>query len=404
MENWKRNLYVIWIAEFLALAGFSTSMPIIPFFLQDLGVTDPVRLKYLVGLSNSVGSITLAIFAPIWGRLADSYGRKPMFLRALIGGMILYFLMGFSRTPGQLILYRALQGVVTGTVAAATVLVASTVPKEEAGFGLGLLQTAVFMGSSIGPLLGGTISDFYGHRTAFFSTAAILLVSAFLVFRFVSDNFVPPPKDSVRRKFSLKSIIPDFSPLRESRELLILVLAVAIVQISNSVVTPILPLFIQDMTPENTLVGSMTGLVLGAGALAAALAAAGIGKVSFRFGYRRSLLFCMIGAACFAVPQGLSATPIQLLLFRILGGVFLGGTMPSINAMIALRTDTKRQGSIYGLTSAVGSTGMAIGPVIGAAVSAAFGFSWAFFSMTVLLLAGTSFILFMTKTLQKKQS
>jgi DHA1 family multidrug resistance protein-like MFS transporter len=276
--------------------------------------------------------------------------------------------------------------------------VATTRPREAAGFGRGLLQTSVFVGSSGGPLLGGLISDFFGIHAALFATPALLLFAGLIVLKFVSEDFTPPPRGG----FSLRSVIPDFSPLRESRELPILVLAVAIVQISNSVVTPILPLVIQAMTPESVLVGSTTGLVLGAGALAAALASAGIGRVSFKFGYRRTLISCMVGAALFAIPQGLSTTPTQLLLLRIAGGVFLGGTMPSINAMIALRTDKGRQGSIYGLTASVGSGGMALGPVIGAGVSAAFGFPAAFFSMTIMLLSGTAFIIFLTKTVQRR--
>lgn len=395
-EQWKKNLYAIWFAEFLAIAGFSTATPIIPFFLQDLGITDPADLKLWVGLCHTPAAITLAVFAPIWGKLSDVYGRKPMLLRAMFGGTLVMGLLGLSTSPYHVLVLRMIQGTLTGTVSAATVLVAATTPKDKAGYSLGMLQMSVFLGSSLGPLIGGTISDFLGHRIAFFVTSGLLLVSALIIMFFVKEEF-----EKVPRKITLlKTIIPDFSPLKESRELLVLVITVGLVQCANSIATPILPLFVQSMNKENLLIGSTTGLILGASALASALAAALIGRVSFRFGYRKTLLLCLAGAACFSVPQGFTWGPFSLLVFRILGGIFIGGTMPSVNAMIAIRTDSDKQGSIYGLTSSVGSGGAALGPVLGASAAALFGYSAAFFSTALTLFAGSAVILFLTRRKQ----
>ena len=111
-----------------------------------------------VGLIQSLPAISLAVMAPIWGSLADNYGRKPMLLRAMFGGAAIMVLQGLVTSPWQLLALRIIQGCITGTVAAATVLLASAAPKEEVGYGLGLLQMAVYLGSSLGPMLGGIVS------------------------------------------------------------------------------------------------------------------------------------------------------------------------------------------------------------------------------------------------------
>ncbi len=153
--RWKITLYAVLAAELLAVTGFNTSGPIIPFFLQDLGVRDQLHIKFFTGLINALPAITLAVAAPIWGNLADNYGRKPMLLRAMFGGVIVLVLQGFVVDPWTLLVLKMIQGAITGTVAAATVMVASIAPEEEAGSSLGLLQMAVFLGASVGPMFGG---------------------------------------------------------------------------------------------------------------------------------------------------------------------------------------------------------------------------------------------------------
>jgi len=394
METWKKNLYAIWLAEFLAVVGFSTSYPIVPFYLQDLGVTDPVRLKFWVGLCTTGGALTMAVFAPIWGKLSDSYGRKLMLLRALFGGCVAIVLMGFIRHPVELFILRVIQGMLSGTVAAATILVATTAPGDKVGYALGLLHMAIFIGASVGPMAGGIIADMFGYRVTFFITAGFLALAGTVVTAFVHENFVPVPvKGGI-----LKAIIPDFSPLRKSRELLVLVVSAGFVQAANQVSTPTLPLFVQSLDASNTLVASTTGVILGAAALSSALAAALIGKASFRIGYRRTLLLCLLGAGCFVVPQAFSTTPVFLLVFRVLGGICIGGTMPSINAMIAIRTDQDKRGSIYGISSSFNAGGSALGPAIGSIIAVAFGYAATFLGTALIFCLCCAVVLIFTRT------
>jgi MFS transporter, DHA1 family, multidrug resistance protein len=392
-NSWKRTLYSVLAGEFLSIAGFQTSGPIIPFFLGDLGVTDPVMLKLYVGLIQSLPAISLAVMAPIWGSLADNYGRKPMLLRAMFGGAVIMILQGMVTAPWQLLVLRTIQGCITGTVAAATVLIASAAPKEEVGYGLGILQMAIYLGQSLGPMLGGFVSDAYGHRVAFFVTSGLLFVGGLVVLRWTDDAFVPP----TNRKSVLKSLVPDFSPLKgpESKALWALLAVVAADMIAGSIASPFLPLFIRQISADSSRVASNTGLILGLGAIMSAAAAVIVGKFSYRLGYQRVLIVCMLGAAAFTLPQAFATSPGTLLALRLASCFFIGGNMPAVNALISARTEPGKQGSVYGLRSTIGSASGAIGPAIGSSIALGAGYGAVFVATgAILALTGGAAVAF----------
>ena len=338
-----------------------------------------------VGLIQSLPAISLAVMAPIWGSLADNYGRKPMLLRAMFGGAAIMVLQGLVTSPWQLLTLRIIQGCITGTLAAATVLLASAAPKEEVGYGLGLLQMAVYLGSSLGPMLGGIVSDAFGRRMTFFVTAVLLFLGALIVLLLTDDEFVPPAD----RKSVLRSLVPDFSSLTSSKVLWALLGVVAADQIAGSIASPFLPLFIKGMSQDASRVASNTGLILGLGAISSAAAAVIVGKFSYRLGYQRVLMTCMIGAAVFTIPQAFATSPGMLLTLRLLSSFFIGGNMPAVNALISLRSEPGKQGSVYGLRTTVASAGAALGPAIGAGIAVGAGYGAVFLATgAILLLSG----------------
>ena len=375
----------------LAIAGFSTFTPITPFFLKELGVLDEGRLKLLTGLVQALPSLSLVVFSPIWGSIADNYGRKPMLLRALVGGTVVMLLMGLVTAPWQLVVLRTIQGCLTGTVAAATIMVASIAPPEEVGYGLGFLQMSIFLGSSLGPLAGGLVAQVFGLRATFFSTAALLLTAAVVVGLFARDNFLAPEQ----RKAITESLLPDFRPLARSKALWSLMAVIIADQIAGSITNPFLPLFIQSISATAERVVSTTGLVIGAAAVASAGGALIVGRFSHRVGYRRVLIICMSGAALFTLPQPFVSNPFQLLFLRIASAFFVGGNLPSVNALIAQRVQAGKHGSIYGLSSSIASGSNAVGPVIGASIALAAGFGAVFLTTAgILAAAGIAIALF----------
>jgi len=217
-----------------------------------------------------------------------------------------------------------------------------------------------------------------------------------IVLKFVKEDFTP----RASRDHFLRNLVPDFSILGHSRELMTLVLVVGLVQMANSVLVPVLPLFIRSLSPATALIGSTAGIIIGMRAFAGTAAAAFIGRTCDRFGTRRILLICLIGGALSHLPLLIVQTPWQLLLLRFASGVFLGGTIPSVNALIASRSEHGSQGSVFGISSSFSAGGSATGPMVGAGIAALWGFNSVFLAATVVL--STAATLIITTVSQKK--
>ncbi len=368
MEAWKRNLYVIWVAELVAITGFSFVFPFLPYYVQELGVTDLQQVEIWSGLLFAAHAVPMAVFSPIWGSLADRYGRKLMVERAMFGGAVVLALMGFAQNVQQLVILRAIQGALTGTVVAATTLVAGSTPRERSGYALGLLQTAVWMGASLGPLLGGVVADAWGYRAAFWVTGGLLFVAGVTVWRFVEERFEPPAGEKKKAGFwdGLKVVVRD-------RSLVSLFSVRLVVRLAVRLIGPVLPLFVQSLAPAAARLATITGLISATQAGASAVGALTIGRASDRLGYRRVLLVCAAGTAILFVPQFFVTNPWQLLVLQGGLGLAMSGVLASISALMANLAPEGRQGAVYGVDASVVSAANGIGPMLGASVAAAVG-------------------------------
>src|SRR5260370_6415788 len=161
-EPWQRILWASWLAELLAIVGFSFVYPFLPLYIQQLGVHDRNAVLIWSGAIFAGTTIALAIFSPIWGVLSDRYGRKVMVVRSMVSGAIIVFLMIFVQNPQELLVLRIVQGMFTGSVAASQALVSAAVPRERLGFSMGLMQMSLFFVSSFGPLIGGPLDAAVG--------------------------------------------------------------------------------------------------------------------------------------------------------------------------------------------------------------------------------------------------
>ena len=187
MNSWRKNLYSIWIAQFIAMIGMSMVIPFLPFYVRELGVTDPREVEIWSALSFAGPFISAFIMTPIWGSLGDKYGKKSMVLRAIFGLALSQLLIGLSENVIQLVILRVLQGGVSGFIAASLALVSATTPKEKSGYAIGVLQTSISAGTIIGPVLGGLLSDMTTYSTVFMITASICLISGILIFFIVKE-------------------------------------------------------------------------------------------------------------------------------------------------------------------------------------------------------------------------
>jgi DHA1 family multidrug resistance protein-like MFS transporter len=370
VEAWKRNLYIIWVAQLVAISGFALVFPFLPYYIQELGVTELHEVELWSGAVFATQAVTMAIFAPIWGTLADRYGRKLMVQRAMFGGAVTLAAMGFVQDVWQLAALRAIQGMLTGTVSAATTLVASSTPRERSGYALGLLQMSIWTGASLGPLLGGLVADTWGYRAAFWVTGALLFLAGLTVWRFVEEDFEPPARNEDR---SGSSFWQGLRLVIHQRSLLSLFSIRFIVRLAVRLIGPVLPLFVQSLVPPTARLATITGLISGVQAGTSAIGAVTLGRASDRIGYRRVLLACVTGAAILYVPQFFVTTPWQLLILQGAIGLVMSGVLASTSALLANLAPEGRQGAVYGVDASVVSAANAVGPMLGASVAATVG-------------------------------
>jgi MFS transporter, DHA1 family, multidrug resistance protein len=365
LEPWKRNLYVLWVAEFVAIAGFSVISPFLPYYVQQLGVHDLHAVELWSGALIASQAVAMAIFSPIWGALADRHGRKIMIERAMFGGAVLLAAMGFARNVQQLFVLRTLQGAVTGTVVAATTLVASTTPRERSGYAMGLLQMAIWGGASVGPLIGGLVADAWGYRASFWVTGALLFIAGVTVWLFVEEKRVPRVAQGAARD----GFWDGLKAVARHRPLLSLYGIELLVRTATSLLAPLLALFIQSLVPGSARVASIAGLISGAAAAASAVGALTIGRASDRTGYRRMLVVCLAGSALVYLPHYFVSSPWQLLALQAALGVAVGGMLATFGALLANLSPEGLQGAVYGVDASVTSIANAVGPMLGATIA-----------------------------------
>jgi DHA1 family multidrug resistance protein-like MFS transporter len=370
MPQWRRTLYTVWVTQFIGVAGFSFVTPFIPYYVQELGVTGVKEVALWAGLVTSAMAASMAVMAPIWGALADRYGRKLMVLRASFAGAVVMTLMGFVTNVQQLALLRFIQGALTGTIVATTTLVASAVPKERAGMALGSLQMAIFLGVSLGPLLGGLSGDAFGYRPSFWVTGALLLISGILVAVFVKEDFHPAADvagGGLRRYgHALRLVLA-------SGALLAAFAARILLRVGSRLLDPTLPLFIQSLMPGAGHVGTTVGIVAAVSSLGAAAGSPVIGAWSDRLGHRRLLIASSIAAALCFIPQAFVSDPRWLIFWQLLSGFAVGGTLSTLTALLANLSAEGREGMVFGLDASAVSAGNALGPILGATAAGQLG-------------------------------
>lgn len=382
LESWQRNLASIWIAQTAAMIGFSFVFPFMPLYVQTLGVKGTEEAAQWAGAIGASAAITQALSQPMWGNLADRWGRKPMLVRSMVGAGVTTALMGFAVAPDQLLVLRFIQGATTGTIAAANALVATFTPRHRLGFALGLMQVALFVGTTVGPLIGGVIADTLGFRASFNASGALLVLAAILVVGTVQENFTPPAPTA-----------PRVSVWAESRSLLaislfpVLISVIFLIQLGGNIVTPVLSLFIAELSGGDNA-ATAAGIVLAGTGFVSAVSALAIGRVGDRIGHRVILPVCLLGAAVSYFPQALVQQTWHLLVLRMLLGVFLGGLMPSANALLAGLAPRARRGAVFGLAGTATALANAVGPLSGAGIATHLGMRAVFVGTGVLFAFG----------------
>jgi DHA1 family multidrug resistance protein-like MFS transporter len=388
LEVWERNLYAVWVAQFLALMGANLVFPFIPFFIQDLGVESTDDAALWSGVAGTATGVMLFVSSPLWGSLADRFGRKNMLLRAYAGALVTITLQAVVQNLWQLIALRALQGAFVGTIPAATALIAAGTPQRRMAYALGLVQMAVFTSQTVGPVVGGLLAQAVGFRWTFGLGGIMYAVSFVLCWQLVEEHFVRPAPGEAR-----PSYIENLRAVMRVPSMLLLITVMFLVSSAAVFVRPVVPLVVEGFT--ETSVETKSGFVFAAVALTSAVAAVVSGRMAERTGYRNALVVATLGAGLAYIPIAYADSLPPLLVLFAMVGIFSGAMIPMVNALIGASAPDGKHGSAFGLVGSAQAMSFAVAPLLGGVTAQQFGIH-AGFPVIGSMLVGVSALVWLT--------
>lgn len=362
MERWKINLYTIWCSQVISIMSFSFGMPFLPFYIQELGITSPENIKYWSSLLNAAPAITMAVMAPIWGIISDKYGRKLMLIRAMFFAAFIIGGMGIVANVNQLLILRICQGIFTGTVTAATILIASNTPKKRLSYALGVLSSSTFIGQSLGPVIGGFLAEFVGFRVSFVVGGILMFLDFLLVLLVVKEEKMVKDKKIGEEKPSSRLSI--FTAITIS-----MLMVLFFLRIGRTSFYPYLPIYVQEIMGTAKGVSGTTGAINGFLSFATALSGLTLSRLGDKYDKRKLLLIYLISGTILSLP--LMYINSLWIFSLVLGLVFFitGGVEPVIMSMTTENTPVNKRGFLFGIQGTVGNIGFAIAPLLGGIIS-----------------------------------
>ncbi|HEM3598519.1 TPA: multidrug efflux MFS transporter [Streptococcus suis] len=375
---WKQNLKVAWLGNFLTGTSFTLVMPFISVFVEELGV-GPGLVEYYAGLAVSTNALAAALMAPIWGSLADRYGRKPMMVRA---AFVMIFTMGgmaFVPNVFWLLVLRVLNGVFTGYIPNATALIASQVPKDKTGYALGTLSTGAVAGNLIGPTLGGVLAEMFGVHTVFLLVGLLYAIVVILTVFYIREDFVPIKKSDA---LPVKEV---FAQVKDRKILVGLFVTSMVIIAAAQAVVPILTLYVRHLGQTDNLL-FVAGFIISLPGMASLATSGYLGKLGDRIGNHRLLLMALTYSLLINVFCVFAENPFQLGLLRFLYGFGTGALLPSVNSLLTKLTPKEGISRIFAYNQLFNNLGSVVGPMMGSAVAAHMGYDWVFYLSSGLVL------------------
>jgi DHA1 family tetracycline resistance protein-like MFS transporter len=363
----------------IGMTGFGIFLPIFPFLSLDLGAT-PTATTIAMG-AYSLGQL---ISSPLWGRLSDRVGRKPILIIGLIGGVISYVWIAHAGTVYELGAARLFGGLMAGNVGAAFAAAADLADDKTRARNMGLLGAAVGLGFIGGPALGAlligqepTRADFVQVCYVSAGLAALAALAALLFFR---ESLAPEGRAQKGQKRQSRLAL-----LLSRESLLRFVIVTFLVIAAQALMETTFALWADaELQWGPREVGwTLAGMAAGA----ALLQGGGAGRAARVLGERLTLL---IGLALFAAGfSGLAvsheAPTMAASLTALATGV--GLATPALNALIAAQATDSERGAVMGLSQSASALGRVAGPLGAGAVFDQLGTTAPFAIAAVLIIA-----------------
>ncbi len=369
--HWRRNKYALSMATFLLATGFGSAVPFLPLTVREFGITDHVEtwVGYMVG-----GYFCLSFFlTPVWGVVADHFGRKAMVLRTSLGMGLLTVLMPLAPSLGWFVFIYLMMGTTNGFNPACHALIATNTPNREIGKSLALVQSGSLLGGALGPAVGAVLAGWLpSYRHLFFANAGFVLAAALLALLFAREQHTRPAHPfrlHLLQDLRVIARLPDLKVLYPVNMAYTLTYYGGVTIIS--VYTLELLQHVGESRPAE--VNFWVGTVSIAFTIASALAVPLWGWLADRLGASRVLALSLLCGGVGALPVALAYSPLQLAWARGAMGLLAVGIGPAATALIKARSPAGMEGRVLSYSAAFGALGMGLGPFAAGQIGPLFG-------------------------------
>lgn len=371
----KASLSVIFVTIFIDLMGFGILIPILPTFAsKELGITD-----FQIGIVIAIYSFVQFLFNPVFGKISDRIGRRPIILISLLLTATSYIIFSFSHTFLLLLLSRLLAGFGGSNIGAAQAYIADITTKEDRSKGMGLIGAAFGLGFVFGPIVGGVLAK-YGYDIAGFGAAGFSFIAFLFAFFLLPESNV---NRSQSKKFEIKLFDIKFSKRIFSMPVvgtMIMMFFIIVFSMANIYGTfSLIGYKVYSFSDQQ--IGYLLGI---SGLVGAAIQGGGIRVLSKKFNDRTLIL---IGTILMTIGLGLIPYGNNFLGVALIISVLGSGTgllQPTILSMISKFSPDKEQGAILGLNTSMSALARVLGPLWG-------GFSYQFFGYEAPFITGAIF-------------
>ena len=376
-SSWRRNLAVCLVGSFTTIVAMTLLLPFLPIYVEQLGVSDRAAIAQWSGVAYGATFFAAALVAPLWGRLADRYGRKLMLIRASLGMAVAMSLIGMAHNVWELVGLRLFAGFAGGYASGSTILVATQTPKARSGWALGMLTSGIMAGNLVGPLIGGALPPLIGIRGTFWLAGGVIFLTFIATTVFIKEDKQPASTKKATAQAGW-SQIPDKRPV-----VAMLVMGL-LLMLANMSIEPIITIYVGQLA-DASRVTIVSGIAMSAAALGSILSASRLGRIADRSGHWRVMIGALAVSALLLIPQAFVTTGWQLVALRFLMGLALGGLLPCVTSIIRHNVPDGIVGRVLGYSTSSQYAGQVVGPLLGGFVGGHIGMRAVFLGTSLLM-------------------
>ncbi|MDR3606705.1 MAG: MFS transporter, partial [Oligoflexia bacterium] len=341
----KVSLGIIFLVVFIDLVGFGIVIPILPYYAKAYGA-NARELGWLM----AVFSLMQFLVSPLWGRLSDRIGRKPVLLISLLGTSLSMLVLGFAPSLLWLFIGRTLAGAGSANISTAYAYISDVTTEENRAKGMGLIGAAFGLGFIFGPAIGGLLSP-YGYNVPMLTGAAMAAVNLVFAALFLQE---PPLSAEARSGNRVKRF--DFENIRLTLADPRTRLAVGLFFLVTFAIAQMETTFAIFMLETFGLNARSAGMLLGfSGLIMVALQGGLIGRLAKRFGEIKLISFGLIAAAVGLVTFSVSHSVAMVVLALSILSIGHGTLHPSLSSLASLGAKPSRRGATMGVYQSAGS-------------------------------------------------